>query len=92
MVGLDALLFTAKPSGPRGGPSGGNGGRGGSVVLEATDDLNSLVQQFYQPWIVAKKWPSRQREKNGGSVRQRSRCHGSMRNPCLAHRKTNRPF
>ncbi|HEY9712320.1 MAG TPA: GTPase ObgE [Chroococcales cyanobacterium] len=28
---------------PMGGPAGGNGGRGGSVYLEATEDLNTLI-------------------------------------------------
>src|SRR5262245_60194227 len=29
---------------PRGGPSGGDGARGGPVFLEATDQLNTLLQ------------------------------------------------
>lgn len=52
--GAGCVAFHREAFIPKGGPSGGNGGRGGSVVLEATDDLNSLVQQFYQPWLVAK--------------------------------------
>jgi GTP-binding protein len=38
----------------KGGPSGGNGGRGGSVILEADHDLNNLIQQYYQPRLIAK--------------------------------------
>ena len=37
----------------KGGPSGGNGGRGGSVILQADHDLNNLVQQYYQPRLIA---------------------------------------
>jgi GTP-binding protein len=38
---------------PKGGPSGGNGGRGGSVILQADDDLNNLVAQFYNSRLIA---------------------------------------
>src|SRR4029453_12421772 len=34
---------------PRGGPSGGDGGRGGSVFLEATEGLNTLLHFRYNP-------------------------------------------
>ncbi len=37
----------------KGGPSGGNGGRGGSVILQADHDLNNLIQQYYQPRLIA---------------------------------------
>jgi GTP-binding protein len=38
---------------PKGGPSGGNGGRGGSVILQADHDLNNLIQQYYNPRLLA---------------------------------------
>ncbi|MBP6011643.1 MAG: GTPase ObgE [Alphaproteobacteria bacterium] len=38
-----------------GGPDGGNGGRGGHVVLQATNNLNTLIDFRYQQHFKAKK-------------------------------------
>lgn len=52
--GKGCVAFLREAYRPKGGPDGGNGGRGGSVILEADHDLNNLIQQFYQPRLVAK--------------------------------------
>ena len=39
---------------PMGGPDGGNGGRGGDVIIEAADDLNTLIDFRYQQHYKAK--------------------------------------
>jgi GTP-binding protein len=40
---------------PRGGPSGGDGGRGGSIFLESTDQLNTLLQFRFNPEYKASR-------------------------------------
>lgn len=51
---------------PRGGPSGGDGGRGGSVFIEATDQLNTLLQFRFNPEYRAGR----------GGHGEGSNCHG----------------
>lgn len=51
--GKGAVAFHREAYIPKGGPSGGNGGRGGSVILEASHDLNNLIHQFFQPRLIA---------------------------------------
>ena len=52
--GKGCIAFHREAFVPKGGPSGGNGGRGGSVILQADHDFNNLIQQYYQPRIIAK--------------------------------------
>ena len=40
--GKGSASFRHEPFTPRGGPDGGDGGRGGSVILEASNDVNDL--------------------------------------------------
>jgi GTP-binding protein len=51
--GKGCVAFHREAYRPKGGPSGGNGGRGGDVILEATHDLNNLLNQLYQPELFA---------------------------------------
>src|SRR5690348_16251730 len=51
--GKGAVAFHREAYVPKGGPSGGNGGRGGDVILEADHDLINLIQQFYNPRLIA---------------------------------------
>lgn len=53
--GKGCVAFLREAYRPKGGPSGGNGGRGGSVILQADHDLNNLLNQFFQPQLVAEK-------------------------------------
>lgn len=51
--GKGSVAFHREAYVPKGGPSGGNGGRGGNVILEASHDLNNLLEQFYNPRMIA---------------------------------------
>ena len=51
--GKGCVAFQREKYRPKGGPSGGNGGRGGDVILEADHDLNNLINQYYQPRLIA---------------------------------------
>jgi len=51
--GKGAVAFHREAYIPKGGPSGGNGGRGGNVILQADHDLNNLIQQFFDPRLLA---------------------------------------
>lgn len=53
---------------PKGGPCGGDGGKGGDIVLEASHDINNLIEQFYAPRIRAKNgMPGQGKGKTGRS-------------------------
>lgn len=56
--GKGCVAFHREAFVPKGGPSGGNGGRGGSVILQADHDLNNLIQQYYQPRLIAQNGQS----------------------------------
>jgi GTPase len=53
--GGDGLVsFRREKHVPRGGPDGGDGGRGGSVILRAVADLNSLLEVGRSPRYAAR--------------------------------------
>ncbi len=59
--------FRREPFAPLGGPDGGDGGRGGSVYLEATTNLNTLIDYRFRHHFKA----------NSGGDGQRQKMHGA---------------
>lgn len=53
--GAGCLSFRREKNIPRGGPNGGNGGSGGSIVIEAVNNLNTLIDYRYQQHFKAQK-------------------------------------
>lgn len=51
--GNGAVLWRQEKYEPMGGPYGGNGGRGGSVYLEATNDLSTLIDFRFKSKFIA---------------------------------------
>ena len=64
--GNGILAFRREKFVPRGGPSGGDGGNGGSVIIEATESLNTLLHLRYRPENKADR----------GRHGEGSNCHG----------------
>lgn len=65
--GNGCVAFRREKFIPRGGPSGGNGGNGGSVFLEATPNLLTLIDFTYKPLYEAE----------AGKAGRGADCHGA---------------
>jgi len=66
--GKGCVAFLREKFRPNGGPCGGNGGRGGNVILQASHDLNNLIDQYFAPRLIAKNGnPGGGKEKDGRS-------------------------
>lgn len=64
--GNGCVAFRREKYVPRGGPSGGDGGKGGDVILESTEQVNTLLRYRY----------SREFRADRGRHGEGSNCHG----------------
>ncbi len=67
--GAGAVSFRREKFIEYGGPDGGDGGKGGNVIVEAVNNLNTLIDYRYQQHFRAEKG-------NHGMGRNRSGCAG----------------
>ncbi|MBO0794461.1 MAG: GTPase ObgE, partial [Ktedonobacteraceae bacterium] len=76
--GNGSIHFRREKFAPLGGPDGGDGGRGGSVYMEATNSLNTLVDYRYKQEFKATSGQAGMRQKMHGSKGEDI----SLRVPC----------
>ena len=65
--GNGSIHFRREKFAPLGGPDGGDGGRGGSVYMEATTNLNTLVDYRYRQQFKADAGEAGARQKMHGA-------------------------
>ena len=65
--GNGSIHFRREKFAPFGGPDGGDGGRGGSVYIQATNDLNTLVDYRYRQHFKATPGEAGARQKMHGA-------------------------
>ncbi len=66
--GNGSIHFRREKFAPFGGPDGGDGGKGGSVYVEATNDLNTLVDYRYRQHFKATPGEAGARQKMHGAA------------------------
>ena len=66
--GNGSIHFRREKFAPLGGPDGGDGGKGGSVYIEATNDLNTLVDYRYRQHFKATPGEAGARQKMHGAA------------------------
>jgi GTPase len=65
--GNGSMHFRREKFAPFGGPDGGDGGRGGSVYVEATHNLNTLIDYRYKHHFKAQSGEAGMRQKMHGA-------------------------
>ncbi len=65
--GNGSMHFRREKFVPNGGPDGGDGGRGGSVYIEATNSLNTLIDYRYRHHFKATSGEAGMRQKMHGA-------------------------
>lgn len=53
--GNGCVSFRREKFVPRGGPNGGNGGNGGDIIITASSELNTLIDQKYHQHYLAER-------------------------------------
>ncbi|MBI1275367.1 GTPase ObgE [bacterium] len=71
--GNGCVSFRRERNLPFGGPNGGNGGRGGDVIIEAVNNLNTLIDYRFQQHFKAGR----------GEHGMGSDCHGAAGKDCV---------
>ena len=70
--GDGCISFRREKHIPRGGPNGGDGGSGGSIILQATEDMTTLIDLRYRPHQTANSGQhGTGKLRNGGSAEDR---------------------